>query len=197
MSSHGEGHSDKRLLSNLYREACLLILVSELWPVTNWFLSVLCEMINFNQRVWSLIVWLSFYNGFLSFMLSLVCILWLWCALIYFIQSMMLWLQLFNLTLNRHCYKSYWYKGHLVSINCSRRCHAGRNPGTKHISRHIHQDMLWHSATYLKWYQNGAQVTQASWASFWSSLQKTDSLTYKSRHKTVCPVGEINEDGLH
>lgn len=97
--------------------------------------------------------------------------LWLWCALIYFIRSMMLWLQLFNLTLNRHCYKSYWYKGHLVSINCSRRCHVGRNSGTKHISRHIHADMRWHSATYLlKWHQSTAQETQATRASFWSSL---------------------------
>lgn len=97
--------------------------------------------------------------------------LWLWCALIYFIRSMMLWLQLFNLTLNRHCYKSYWYKGHLVSINCSGRCHVGRNPGTKHISRHIHQDMPWHSATYLlKWHQSAAQETQATRAPFWSSL---------------------------
>lgn len=103
--------------------------------------------------------------------------LWLWCALIYFIQSMMLWLQLFNLTLNRHCYKSYWYKGHLVSINCSRRCHVGRNPGTKHISRPSHQDMLWHSATCpLKWYQRGAQEARAGRASFSSSLQ--GKLTY-------------------
>lgn len=100
--------------------------------------------------------------------------------------------------LNRHCYKSYWYKEHLVSINCSRRCHVGRNPRTKHISGHIFQD---HEHTYCGilplLFLHVIRMELREFGSAWhhdfhcNNVWLTD---LSSRHKTFCSVDNIFED---